>query len=221
MRLILFCFVMSAALSGCSDVETIENKDENGVLQERYTRKKDNFDKHGTYTSFHPNGQVYEERQYQNNALNGQSKVYTEDGQLDYVENHVNGQFEGIYQQYHANGQLSNEGQYVKNEMSGIWKRWYDDGTLREEVPFAGNNENGSFKEYHPNGNLKTEGVYTEGDNEQGELMIYDEDGVLVEKKICEFGICGTTWRKDEGDLEVDMERVKKLAAMKKLSMKE
>ncbi len=216
MRILLYFFAAASLVSGCSKIETIENKDENGVLLERYSRKKDDFAKHGKYTAFFPSGKTHEERFFQNDLLEGESKVYYENGQLDYVENHKNGQYEGLYQKYLESGQLANEGQYVNNEMSGIWKRWYENGQLREEVTFAANNENGPFKEYHENGKLKTTGEYINGDNEQGELLIYDENGQLSEKMICEYGVCATFWRQGEGDIEVDMERIKKLAEMKK-----
>lgn len=216
MKYSVICLISVLALNSCSDVETIENKTEEGVLVEKYSRKKDNFAKHGPYQSFHENGQVYEERFFKEDQLDGISKVYLENGKLDYLETHKNGQYEGLYQKYYENGQLSNEGQYVDNEMSGVWKRWYKDGTLREEVHFKGNEENGPFKEFHENGKLKTEGIYLNGDNEQGELLVYDEAGALVEKKICEYGVCGTIWNKGEGDQEVDLERIKQLAEMKR-----
>ncbi len=218
MRILLYIFLATSIAGGCSDTETIENKDDNGVLLEKYSRKKDSYAKHGAYISYYPSGQVHEERNYANDALNGESKVYFENGKLDYVENHVNGVYEGIYQNYFPTGQLSNEGLYVNDEMTGIWKRWYENGQLREEVTFSANNENGPFKEYHPNGKLKTEGQYIGGDNEQGELLIYDENGELSEKMLCEYGICATTWRKGEGDIEVDLDRIKRLAGMKKNS---
>ena len=216
MKILFYCFLAIAVASGCSKVETIENRNDDGVLLEKYTRKKKDFSKHGAYFSYHPNGQIHEERNYTDNVLDGESKVYLENGKLEYVEHHKKGQYEGLYQKYYANGQLSNEGQYVNNEMSGIWKRWYENGQLREEVTFSANNENGPFKEYHENGKLKATGQYLEGDNEQGELFIYDDNGVLIEKMICEFGVCATSWTKEDGDKEVDLEKIKKLADMKR-----
>ncbi len=216
MKFLLYCFLVASVATGCSKVETIENRNDEGVLLERYTRKKTDYAKHGEYTSFFPDGQIHEQRFYQDNLLDGESKVFFANGKLDYVENHKKAQYEGLYQKYFENGQLSNEGQYVNNEMSGMWKRWYENGQLREEVQFAANNENGPFKEFHENGKLKTEGTYINGDNEQGELLIYNEEGVLSEKMICEYGICATTWTAEGGEQEVNMERIKKLAAMKK-----
>ena len=221
MRILLYFFLVVSVASGCSDVESVENKDDNGVLLEKYERKKDNLAKHGKYTAFHSNGQVFEERFYQNDLLEGESRIYYENGKLDYIENHVKGEYVGMYKKYYENGQLSNEGQYVDNQMNGLWKRWYDNGQLREEVPFVGNEENGHFKEYHENGKIKTEGAYINGDHEQGELRIYDINGTLTEKMICEYGVCGTTWRKEEGDLEIDLERIKKLGGIKKIKIEE
>ena len=220
MRSLIFFLLIVLSNVGCKDVETIENKSDEGILLEKYSRKKDNFAKHGPYTSYHENGQVFEERFYQNDKLEGVSKVYFENGKLDYVETHKDDLYDGLYQKYYESGQLANEGQYENNEMNGVWKRWYENGTLREEVEFAANNENGPFKEYHENGQLKTQGVYLDGDNEQGELLIYDENGKLAEKMICEYGVCGTVWKKEEGDLEVDLEKIKRLAEIKRNSSK-
>ena len=216
MKFLLYCLLATAVASGCSNVETIENRNDDGVLLEKYTRKKSDSSKHGRFMSFYLDGKLHEERNFKNDILDGESKIYNENGKVDYIEHHKNGQFEGTYQKYYESGQLSNEGEYVNNEMSGIWKRWYENGQLREEVNFAANNENGPFKEYHENGKTKTTGEYINGDNEQGELLIYDENGELSEKMICEYGVCATKWRKGEGDIEVNLERIKKLAELKK-----
>ncbi|HFA52010.1 MAG TPA: toxin-antitoxin system YwqK family antitoxin [Bacteroidetes bacterium] len=216
MRIILYCFLATSSLIGCSNVETVENKDDNGVLIERYSRKKDSFAKHGPYFSYHPNGQVMEQSTYKDDVLQGETKVFFENGKLDYVEHYKNGKYEGLYQKYFENGQLSNEGQYVDNAMSGIWKRWYKTGELREEVTFADNNENGPFKEFHKNGKPKTEGVYVNGDNEQGELKMFDENGDLIQKMYCEYGVCAASWKAGEGDIEVDTAKIKRLAELKR-----
>ena len=45
--------------------------------------------------------------------------------------------------------------------------------------------------------NSKAEGTYIDGDNEQGELKLYDEQGELEKIMQCERGICHTTWKKE------------------------
>lgn len=216
MRYSLLFLAFLMILSACSKLETVENKDENGTLKEKYSRRKDTRAKQGLYLSFYPHGQKFEESWYENDTLHGERKLYFENGQLQSVEQRDHDQFVGTYRKYYENGQLSNEGEYISNEMSGIWKRWYDTGELMEEITFAHNEENGPFREYFQNGKLKTEGSYMNGENEQGELKNYDESGELVETKYCEFGNCQTSWTKENGQVPVDTARLQELAALKK-----
>lgn len=205
-------------LAACSDMETIEVKDENGKIKEQYSLNKQTKKKEGAYLAFYPNGQKLEESFYINDSLHGERKLFYENGQLESVTNHANGMFEGKYQKYNEQGKLTNEGQYLNNEMSGVWKKWDGSGALVEEVAFMANLENGPFKEFYPNGKLKAEGIYLDGDNEQGELKIYDETGELVERKHCEFGNCATAWSKTAGDVPVDTARLKHFAELKRKS---
>ncbi len=214
---ILGCFAM-LFLAACSNSEIVEKRDESGKLTEKFTINKKTKKKEGQYFAFYPNGQKLEESFYINDSLHGERKLFYENGQLDNITTHANGMFEGKYQKFNEAGKLLNEGQYVNNEMSGIWKKWYDTGELAEEVAFAANLENGPFKEYHKNGKLKAEGVYVDGDNEQGELKMYDENGELVKKMYCEFGICAETWSKENGEQKIDTAQIHKLALIKKES---
>ena len=81
--------------------------------------------------------------------------------------------------------------------MQGIWKKYYESGKLMESVTMRDNEENGPFVEYWENGNLKAEGAYLDGDNEDGELKLYDEHGELEKTMQCERGMCYTTWKKE------------------------
>lgn len=204
------------AFTACSHLETVENRDDNGILKEKYSRRKDTMAKQGAYTSYYPGGQVFEESFYENDTLHGERKLYYESGALQSVEHLDHGQFAGAYRKYYENGQLSTEGQYLDNEMSGLWKRWYDTGELKEEITFAHNEENGPFKEYFKNGKLKTEGTYLKGENEEGVLIKYDETGELIEKMYCELGICMTIWDSERGDIPLDSTRLRKLVELKK-----
>jgi len=77
------------------------------------------------------------------------------------------------------------------------WKRYYDSGELMEIVNFVENEENGPFVEYYKNGNKKATGNYLDGDNEHGELELFDEQGELIKKMNCNKGICRTSWTKE------------------------
>ena len=120
--------------------------------------------------------------------------MYHANGDTLLVETYANGAFEGAYRQYYENGILQLQGQFVNNMATGEWRQYYDSGELMEIVTFAENAENGPFSEYFPNGNLKAEGAYLNGDNEHGELKLYNEQGVLVRKMDCDEGVCRTVW---------------------------
>ncbi|MCB9341201.1 MAG: toxin-antitoxin system YwqK family antitoxin [Lewinellaceae bacterium] len=216
MRRFIFCSLLMAAISGCSHLETIEHKDDNGVLLEKYSRRKDTFAKEGKYTSFYPGGQVFEESFYKNDTLDGERKLFYESGAVQTIEHYSMGQFEGKKQYFYENGQLSNEGEYVANEMTGVWKRWFESGELMEEVHFEKNNENGPFKLYHKTGKPSVEGIYTDGDNEEGEIRKYDENGRLTERMFCHFGACATVWSAEKGDIKIDSARIRHLGDLRK-----
>ena len=207
-----------STLMACSPLETIENKDDSGVLLERYTRSKETFAKEGKFEAFYPSGKVMETATYKNDVLSGERTRYYENGKVEFVEQYVNGQFEGPYKMYSEEGQLLLEGQYVNNRMDGVWKNYYKTGELKGEAMLKDNNENGPFTEYFQNGKVMIEGTYFNGDNEQGELKKYNEAGEMVEKMYCEYGVCATTWTLEEGEQEIDMDKLKRLAELKKAS---
>ena len=186
-----------------SDLESVENTDSYG-FSEKYTRRKSNYAKEGTYLKMDKEGRIFEEALYHNDTLNGLRILYYETGDTQIVETYSNGLFEGDYRAFYENGQLELEGNYEYNEMTGEWKRYYDTGELMETVTFSENEENGPFYEYYQNGNLKAEGYYKNGDNEHGLLKKYNEEGKLIQTMNCENGICRTVWKdKSVEDVEI------------------
>lgn len=196
MNKLIFLFLIIGCIS-CSNTETIEVKNDAGIVTEIYERNKKDFAKEGLYKAFDANGKLMEEAMYKNDTLEGQRKFYYENGNIQAEEIYVNGVFDGEWKGYYKDGKPELQGNYVKNKMVGTWKRFYSEGQLMEEVTFADNNENGPFTEYYANGNLKAEGSYLGGDNENGELKLYNEAGELERKMNCESGRCNTTWRSE------------------------
>ncbi len=194
-RSILLFFVI--LLTSCSNTETIEVKNDSGLIIEAYTRNKKDFAKEGIYKAYDDSGKLTEEAVYQNDTLNGLRKIFFENGNVAGEETYSNGIFDGTFKGFYEDGKPELEGNYVKNEMVGVWKRFYPTGQLMEEVMFAANNENGPFIEFYENGKLKAEGTYLNGDSEHGPLKLYDEEGVLERKMDCDKGRCVTTWRSE------------------------
>lgn len=184
-------FLFSCQPKVSDPLEPIEVLDEYGYT-EQYFRRSSNYAKEGWYKKLNAQKQLMEEAHYRNDTLDGLRILYYETGDTMNVETYRDGLFEGPFRAYHENGNRKTEGQYVANEMVGEWRSYYDSGTLRETVTFSNNAENGPFKEYYSNGNIKAEGAYLDGDNEHGELKLYDENGVLERTMRCDRGRCKT-----------------------------
>lgn len=180
------------------NLETIEVKNDAGILTERYTQDPETELRQGKSNLFFEDGTVQEESNYDKGVLEGERKLYYENGSLQAIERYDKGTFAGIYQAYYENDTLELEGQYINGVMSGEWKRYYQSGKLMEVVAFENNEENGPFIEYHENGKTKAKGAYKDGDNEHGELKLYDEAGELERTMTCVMGRCETVWQKEE-----------------------
>ena len=193
---LVFFFLMVSLLLGCSgsQLETVEVETEDGYV-EKYSRNKTDFAREGLYSKINSAGITVEEATYKRDTLHGYRILYSEKGDTQVVETYKLGLFSGPYKSFYENGQLELEGMYEGNMMGGEWRRYYDTGELMEVVTFRENEENGPFIEYFRNGNLKAEGHYLNGDNEHGELKLYNEKGELIRKMNCEHGVCRTSWK--------------------------
>ena len=180
------------ALAGCSDLEPVERRNAEGVVVERYTRTRGDSLMQGLYQAFDPEGELVEEANYAAGQLDGERTLYYPGGAVQYVEQHRGGIFEGTYRAYYPDGQLELTGEYAANAMTGVWTGYYPNGTKKEEVTFVDNQENGPFREWYSNGVLKAEGTYRDGDNEQGELTLYNLAGEVERVMYCDAGVCRT-----------------------------
>lgn len=190
---ILLIFITFLA---CGDkVKLVEVRNDEGIVIERYEEGLDGS-RNGTTIKYNEEGQKMEESHYKDGILHGERTIfYPESGEVNIEERYSNGEFDGTYQYFYENGQLEFIGEYENGIMKRDWKRFYENSQLREVVQFENNMENGPFIEYHENGNLKAEGSYYDGDNEHGELKLYNEAGVLERKMECDSGRCQTIWK--------------------------
>lgn len=200
-------FLLLLLIFSCSKkTEMVETKDEHGYTI-KYFRSTENFAKQGSYTSFYPSGEKYEEANYVSDTLDGERKVYYKNGNVEILENYKMGAFTSPYQRFFEDGQLQQEGNYENNIAVGAWKKYYQNGQLEESVTLVDNEENGPFEEYYENGNLKAQGTYKGFDEissrprEHGLLQLYNEEGVLIKKMNCNLGICRTSWTLEDGEV--------------------
>jgi len=204
MKNIIWLFVLGIHLTACSSKnKTIEVKNDAGVVIERYVQDITTNQKEGKSELFDDNGQLLETAFYKNGQLDGERILYHANGTIQAIEPYQNGVFKGDFQAFYENKQIELTGKYVNGTMNGEWKRYYDSGELMEIVTFVENEENGPFVEYYKNGKTKATGAYLGGDNEHGELQLFDENGELTKKMNCNRGVCQTSWTKEANEQRI------------------
>lgn len=178
---ILLYLLLLLSLCACSELKTITVRSK-GKVTHRYEIFRKTKVQHGVERFYFANGKI--------------------DGELNYKNGLHHGDF---FYYYEENGQLRQKGTFVEGKMEGMLYSYYLDGTLKEEVMNVNGVTEGGFKEYNPNGSLKAVGQYTTEDDEetleQGLLLLYDENGVLIKKMICRTGQCCTIWLIDKGEV--------------------
>ncbi|HLF65803.1 MAG TPA: toxin-antitoxin system YwqK family antitoxin [Saprospiraceae bacterium] len=186
----LLSFITLCAFA-CNRVKTVEDRD--GNMIDRYTVDKEGR-RHGEFRRYFGKDTLAEVSTYVHGLLHGPRTIYNQQGTPEIVENYVKDTLDGPYKVYYENGDVKIEGEYVDGTMLGIWKRYYPGGRILEEVTYSDNVENGPFTEYHENGKLRAKGQYLEGDFEHDTLYLFDENGVLERKMLCDRGVCKTLW---------------------------
>lgn len=198
MRQLFYPILFAILWSACGQA-VVKRSDTDEYFTEEYTLRKKDGVKHGPYKKYTHDGALVEEGQYQEGEIHGERKKYAQ-GNLVSVETIQNGLFHGLYQSFYPDGSLNSSGTYENDQMTGVWKRYYRNGQVLEEVTFKDNLENGPFREYYENGKLKAEGNYLNGDQEHGELLLYNDKGQLIRKMNCIEGICRTTWELESSE---------------------
>lgn len=183
------------------NIKYIEENDFEGNL-EKFGILEDSGNYQGAYTKLRPDGTMIEEAYYNNGNLDGLRILYYANQDTQIVETHVNGVFHGPYRSFYQGNRIKLSGEYSENQMQGIWYKYYETGELMEEVTFVNSLENGPFTEYHKNGQISVQGNYLDGDNEDGELKFFTEEGIHFKTMNCKKGLCRTTWRLEEETID-------------------
>jgi len=200
MKRIYYLPVFFVLIISCKN-DPVEITNDQGVVIEKYQINKDSL-KHGLYEGFYEEGSLREQTQFKEGNYEGLRTMYYADGVVEIEETYSNNELHGPFKAFHKNGVLNLEVEYVNGQMNGLLKRYYDTGTLQEEVTIVDGIENGPFKEYFSNGQVEWEGKYVNGDNEDGLLVQYEEDGSIIKKMQCQAGVCRTIWTAKDGDIK-------------------
>ncbi len=186
-------------------IETVTIYDSDSLTKEVFQVDKITNQKEGWYKLYDEQGQIQIERYYKQDKADSLEKNYYANGKLKSKMLLDKGEYHGKFYYYFEDGTIRQEGEFVHDKMEGLLKTYYANGNLKEEVSLVANMTQGAFKEYNENGTIKTEGNYNTKEDiedlETGLLKIYNGEGVLIEKRICNEGQCCKIWEKGKGDV--------------------
>jgi antitoxin component YwqK of YwqJK toxin-antitoxin module len=196
LRLTTILFFVACQQNSSTFVIEVKDDSDSFIKEKQIYNTKDSLAT-GLWEIYAPNGNVIDQRPFNEGKLHGTRKIFDDSGRLQIKENYDKGEFQGLYVAYFSNGSIRVKGQYKNNAMDSVWEYYYANGQLKERVFFRSNQENGPFEEYYENGFKKAIGTYRNGDKEEGRLELYDSLGTLERVMECSFGICRTTWKRD------------------------
>lgn len=157
--------------------------------------------------SFYDNGQVKLKCQLIDSVADGKCIKYFQNGKVEYIQNHKNGQLRGNTEHFHSNGQLHWEhnyeesgkingfvqyydslgkiyldANYLESMLEGVSYLYFPNGSKKQITYYKKNKRHGLFKQFYPTGEIKYESEYKDG------LLIahkeFDPQGELVDEMI-------------------------------------
>ncbi len=104
---------------------------------------------------------------------------YYDSGELNNVEQHLNGKKQGKQTEYFKNGNVSKTGMHIQGQANGVWMYYYDDGHLACEKTFVNGVESGVYTSYHKNGKRHKTGMKQQF-KKTGTWITYDNKGTII-----------------------------------------
>lgn len=119
----------------------------------------------GRWEWYHRDGTLKEFAYYQKGNLEGENKVYHDNGQLYIHANYKNNLLEGQYLQYNRFGALIQDKFFKKGNLDGTYKSYFIVGeeALEFLLEYKNDSIEGKGVEYYSNGKVYQEGFYKNG----------------------------------------------------------
>ncbi len=137
---------------------TVENwvfYNNNGLISSKGSYN-DKGERDKKWTWFHDNGVIKEIAIYKNGKLNGENKLYFDNGKPYILTNSKNDTYDGEYKYYIKQGGLKQKKQFKEGKLNGKYLAFFDVGeSVKEyEADYVDDIIDGDFKEYYANGNI-------------------------------------------------------------------
>lgn len=85
---------------------------------------------------------------------------------------------------YHTSGGIQNENKFVNDKLDGLQKSYSKTGVLLWSANFSNGVKVGKETRYYSNGNIKSELNYTSNGELEGNIIVYDEQGNVLNQEI-------------------------------------
>ena len=116
------------------------------------------------------------------NLYTGTSFDYYPDSVVHTAIELKDGQLDGITKIYFDNGQLEEIRSYSMGKMNGKWEKWNRQNVKVGEANYKDHLKDGKWFIWDDNGVLRYDMTYSEG-KKTGTWFMYDEKGSLIDKK--------------------------------------
>ena len=117
----------------------------------------------GILLEFYPDGSRKSRSAVAHGLLNGLSKGWYTNGQLQVSETYQANFSDGLRTKWYATGKKLSEAKVVLGKIEGVYRRWYPDGTLSEEIPMRDGQIDGIGHAYYESGYVKATVEYRAG----------------------------------------------------------
>ena len=116
----------------------------------------------GRWEYDYPNGEIKFIAHYLDGKLHGLLESYSQDGELNSINNYRNDTLFGDFIRY-KDKNIFIEGQFNRGLRDGIWKYYHNNGKLESTGNYKNDLEDGSWKFYNANKNLVAKGEFSSG----------------------------------------------------------
>ena len=113
------------------------------------------------------------------NIKDGETINYYPNGITQSIIPYINGEVNGIIESYHTNQKLESKGMIINNLQQGVFEYFYKNGNPKARILYVDGKPNKIANCYDKKKEILYCGPFNMGN---GEIYIYSEDGILIQK---------------------------------------
>ena len=151
---------------------------DNGYIESQGKMSRLGFED-STWRFYDSYGNLARKEDYRNGKLEGQGRVFYDNGALKIEANLSAGQLQGMERHYYRNGHLKAEYPYDNDKREGTCMEFHFDGGPKSIMNYEAGKREGLFASYYTNGQEKRT-VYYKNDLAEGPVRAFNMQGTLM-----------------------------------------